>query len=335
MRRVGADVLNTLMPSDCRVCGAAMVELSWVRVCEACIERVGSPMDAGQGLSCSRCGDALGMESARFVAAMGVSECTMCRLAPPLFDRAVSFASYDGEMRRMMHLLKFEGMRGIAGHVLGDSLARAAQGLRSGPDGRRMAAAGRQAESNGRGSQPREREAEPAPGAPGRFAADHVLVVPVPLFATREKKRGYNQARLLAEAAIVALRRREPDWKLQLCPGVLVRVKDTPTLYALNPRQRRTGLRGAFAVPDAEAVRGREVLLIDDIMTTGATARECARVLKQAGAVRVWVVTAARALPDGGRGMRGSDGLAPSMDGVAMWDNFSAPVAEMERQADS
>ena len=43
----------------------------------------------------------------------------------------------------------------------------------------------------------------------------------------------------------------------------------------------------------------------------------------------------ARALPDGGRGMRGSDGLAPSMDGVAMWDNFSAPVAEMERQADS
>ena len=220
------------------------------------------------------------MESARFAAAMGVSECTMCRLAPPLFDRAVSFASYDGEMRRMMHLLKFEGMRGIAGHVLGDSLARAAQELRTGPDGRRMAAAGRQAESNGRGSQPREREAEPAPGAPGRFAADHVLVVPVPLFATREKKRGYNQARLLAEAAIAALRRREPDWKLQLCPGVLVRVKDTPTLYALNPRQRRTGLRGAFAVPDQchwgspelpphDAACGTTWQLIDSIDFTG------------------------------------------------------------------
>ena len=94
------------------------------------------------------------------------------------------------------------------------------------------------------------------------------------------------------------LRRLEPGWRLTLGSGVLERVKDTPALSALNPTQRRASLRGAFRVADAEAVRGREVLLIDDIMTTGATARECARVLKRAGAAKVWVVTAARALPE-------------------------------------
>ena len=72
----------------------------------------------------------MGMESARFAAAMGVGECTMCRLAPPQFDRAVAHANYEDEMRRMLHLLKFEGMRGIAEYVLGDAMAAAALKLR-------------------------------------------------------------------------------------------------------------------------------------------------------------------------------------------------------------
>ena len=174
-----------------------------------------------------------------------------------------------------------------------------------------------------------------ATGSHGLFAADQVLVVPVPLFATREKKRGYNQAELLAEAAISALRRREPEWELRLCSGVLRRVKDTPVLYALNPRQRRTSLRGAFSVSAAETVKGREVLLVDDIMTTGATARECARVLKLAGATKVWVVTAARALPDEGRGMKQPDALPQPMRGVAIWDSFSTTAPEMKGRTGS
>ncbi len=326
--RVAADLLNTLMPSDCRVCGAAMAKLSRVRVCEACIERVGSLRDAEQGVYCSRCGDAMGMESARFAAALGVSECTMCRLAPPLFDRAVSFASYDGEMRRLLHLLKFEGMRGVATHLLGDALAGAAQRLRSGPEGPGDFASGEGA--SGRSSQLPGGRSAAGSIVPGEAAADPLLVVPVPLFATREKKRGYNQAELLAEAMLASLRRREPEWRLRLCSGVLRRVKDTPVLYALNPRQRRTSLRGAFAVSDAEAVKGREVLLVDDIMTTGATARECARALKLAGATRVWVVTAARALPDEGRGAKQPDALPPVLPGVAIWDHFSTPAPQIE-----
>ncbi len=312
-----------------------MAKLSRVRVCEACIERVGVPLEAGDGVFCRRCGDALGMESARFAAAMGMSECTACRLAPPPFDRAVSFANYDGEMRRILHLLKFEGMRGVAQHVLGDALAQAAQRLRAGSHGQPESAPQQPAAMAGSGSPLWEPEVAVEPGTSTQFPADQVLVVPVPLFATREKKRGYNQAKLLAEAAIAALRRREPRWELRLCPGALQRVKDTPTLYALNPRQRRTNLRGAFAVCDAEAVRGREVLLIDDIMTTGATARECARVLKQAGAAKVWVVTAARALPDEVRGAGQPDRFPQAMQGVAIWDRFSAPASEIGRQASS
>ena len=293
MTWVAADVANVLMPSDCRVCGAAMAALARVRVCEACVARVGTQADAEQDVLCTRCGDAMGMESARFAVAMGVSECTMCRLAPPQFDRAVSFANYEDEMRRMLHLLKFEGERGVAEYVLGDAMAVAARKLRG-------------------------------------DAAGELVVVPVPLFAAREKVRGFNQARLLAEAAVKRLRRVEPGWGLRLGSGVLERVKDTQALSALNPTQRRRSLQGAFRVADVEAVRGREVLLIDDIMTTGATARECARVLKRAGAAKVWVVTAAKAQPESVLSTAQHDAGRQDADGVAMWDAVPAQVIAPE-----
>ena len=288
MKWVVADFANVLMPSDCRVCGAAMAALARVRVCEACVARVGGQAESEQDVLCTRCGDAMGMESARFAAAMGMSECTMCRLAPPQFDRAVAHSDYEDEMRRMLHLLKFEGMRGIAEHVLGDAMAAAAKKLRG-------------------------------------DAADELVVIPVPLFGAREKARGFNQARVLAEGMVKRLRKLEPRWALRLQGQALTRVKDTRALYALNPTQRRASLKGAFRVADVEVVRGREVLLIDDIMTTGATARECARVLKRAGAAKVWVVTAARAQPESVRSTAQHDDVS-----FAMWDASSARVIEPE-----
>jgi predicted amidophosphoribosyltransferase len=121
------------------------------------------------------------------------------------------------------------------------------------------------------------------------------------------------------------LRKLEPRWALRLQGQALTRVKDTRALYALNPTQRRASLKGAFRVADVEVVRGREVLLIDDIMTTGATARECARVLKRAGAAKVWVVTAARAQPESVRSTAQHDDVS-----FAMWDASSARVIEPE-----
>jgi ComF family protein len=155
-------------------------------------------------------------------------------------------------------------------------------------------------------------------------AGDEPMVIAVPLFAAREKTRGFNQARVLAEVMVKRLRRLEPGWKLRAGFGVLERVKDTRALYALNPTQRRASLKGAFRVANAEAVRGREVLLIDDIMTTGATARECARVLKRAGAAKVWVVTAAKAQPESVQSAVQHDD-----ESFAMWDAKVAVPAKL------
>jgi orotate phosphoribosyltransferase len=107
-------------------------------------------------------------------------------------------------------------------------------------------------------------------------------------------------------------------------------VKDTPALYELNPAQRRRNLQGAFRVEDAEVVRGREILLIDDIMTTGATARECARVLKRAGAAKVWVVTAAKAQPESVHSV-----VQHEAEGFAMWDaSVASPAHAIEPRSD-
>jgi ComF family protein len=280
-----ADLTNVLLPSDCRVCGVPMVALGRVRVCEECLARVG-PQAADEDVLCSRCGDAMGMESARFAAAMGVSECTMCRLAPPEFERAVAFANYDNEMREMLHLLKFDGKRRMAKYVLGERLAAAVRKLRG-------------------------------------VAADELVVVPVPLFAARERERGFNQAQLLANVAVQRLRSLEPEWTLTVNDKAMQRVKDTRALYLLDPSQRRRNLKGAFRVVDAEGLRGREVLLVDDIMTTGATARECAKVMLRAGAAKVWVATVAKAQPESVKSV-----VQHEAEEFVMWD--SAAVKEPE-----
>lgn len=237
-----------------------MLGLSPVRVCEACLGRVRSLPDAGEAL-CSRCGDALGMESARFAGSRGVGECTACRTDPPAFARAVAFGSYDNEMRDLLHVLKFNGMRRVAEHVFGQWMAEAILRLEG-------------------------------------DTATEVVVVPVPLFRDRERQRGFNQAGLLASSALRRLAKLRPEWRLDFRPEALARVRDTRAMFALGPEQRRRNLAGAFRVGDAALVQGREVLLIDDILTTGATANACAKVLLRAGATRVWVATVARAQPE-------------------------------------
>jgi ComF family protein len=120
---------------------------------------------------------------------------------------------------------------------------------------------------------------------PGReLAAAADLVVPVPLHSRRLKARGFNQAWLLAQAFPEATLARE----------ALVRRRHTVPQVGLNPRERLDNVKDAFAVPDPALVKGKKVLLVDDLFTTGATARECARVLRRAGARRVEVLTVAR-----------------------------------------
>lgn len=106
------------------------------------------------------------------------------------------------------------------------------------------------------------------------------VVIPVPLHPDRERSRGYNQAALLA----VGLSR---YLGLPLFDGVLSRRVDTPTQTRLGREERLENMRDAFHVNGGERVAGMEVLLVDDIMTTGATLESCAACLRRAGAVKV------------------------------------------------
>jgi ComF family protein len=183
--------------------------------------------------------------------------CHVCRVVPPMFERAVAYAVYQDELREMIHLLKYERMGGVA-KLLGGMLAESILTLRA-------------------------------------DAARELTVVAVPLFPAKQRQRGYNQAELLADAAIAELRRVAPEWKLQRASGLLLRRRDTKSQFELNPHSRRVNLRGAFEANASRLMPGCEVLLVDDIYTTGATARECAHVLRRAGARKVWVATLARA----------------------------------------
>ncbi|MGA7859893.1 MAG: ComF family protein [Terracidiphilus sp.] len=122
-----------------------------------------------------------------------------------------------------------------------------------------------------------------------------MLVVPVPLHQAKHADRGFNQARLLAVGALQSLRGTHPEWKLTLAPSTLIRLRPTESQAGLTPRQRRLNVRGAFVVSGPDAVTGKHVLVVDDILTTGATARAVALALKRAGAESIWVATLARA----------------------------------------
>lgn len=115
------------------------------------------------------------------------------------------------------------------------------------------------------------------------------LIVPVPLFPGREKWRGYNQSALLAEALGARL-------GLDVCADALRRVRDTRSQVGLSRQERQRNVSDAFTAR-ADRVAGRRVLLVDDVVTTGATLSACAASLYRAGAAEVWAATLACALP--------------------------------------
>jgi competence protein ComFC len=113
------------------------------------------------------------------------------------------------------------------------------------------------------------------------------VIVPVPLHPRRLRERGYNQSALLADA--IARRVGRPA-----CSDALVRRLDTAPQAGLSAAARRRNVRGAFAVRRKACVAGRTVTLVDDVLTTGATALACARQLTEAGANEIRLLTVAR-----------------------------------------
>ena len=246
----------TIFPASCSLCGYLLPQLSFAPICAACWSEV-VPHEAAACVRCGDAADAVGDRSRQASAIPAGNLCRACRLAPPPFVKAIAVASYQGRMRDLIHALKYERLRPVA------------RGL-----GRMLA----------------DTLLQFALELPGEM-----LVVPVPLHRSKNASRGFNQARVLAAETIASLRRRSSAIQLTLAPATLMRLRATESQAGLTPRQRRLNVRGAFGVSAPAAVAGRHVLLIDDILTTGATARAASRALLQAGAESVWVATLARA----------------------------------------
>ena len=126
-----------------------------------------------------------------------------------------------------------------------------------------------------------------------RHVTADALLVPVPLHRWRLWKRGYNQAALMARA----LARVSGS---EVAVDLLERHRATPSLRGLGPKQRQRTVQGAFALRAGADIKGRRILLIDDVYTTGATVNACARTLKRAGAGTVGVLCWARVVRDHG-----------------------------------
>lgn len=113
------------------------------------------------------------------------------------------------------------------------------------------------------------------------------LIIPVPLHSTKQRQRQFNQAQVLAKSISCAFSKELQD-------RLLVKIKARPAQINLSQTERLKNVQGTFKVNNIEPLKDKNILLIDDVLTTGATAGECAKMLLEAGAGRVDVFVLAR-----------------------------------------
>lgn len=260
--RLSAALRDLLFPAKCRACGMLF------RPPEKDAYRVGNRVDFDNALCpflCLACREGFLPPGSPlcpvcgevFVSRQGTDHlCGVCIESPRKFRKARAVGVYDKGLLKAVHCLKYRGRAELA-RPLGELLFE---------------------------------------GFLRHWAPDEVdMVVPVPLHGRRMRRRGFNQSLLLLRNWSKLMERAGYDMqRVRIAPESLKRSKSTASQTGLGRRQRMKNLRGAFTVPAPEGVKGKRILLVDDVYTTGATAEACAVALRKAGASRVDVLTLAR-----------------------------------------
>ncbi len=186
----------------------------------------------------------------------GFHLCQSCAGTPHHFSKARAAGVYDQSLRETIHLFKYQNRLQFAR-----------------PLGRLLFAAFLQ-----------------------HWPVDGIdLIAPVPLHISRFRKRGFNQAWLILREWPRLLQARGLQFSPEtLARDALIRSRKTRPQVGMHREKRRHNIRNAFSVPSPDRIADKRILLVDDVFTTGATADECARILLDAGAVRVDVLTLAQ-----------------------------------------
>jgi len=242
------------------LCGGELTGASTIGICRTCW----AGLSPWAGATCKQCGEPLASEIASPTTAEASEVfCGACRRGEHKFDRAASYGLYRGHLRAVILQLKF-GHRDRLGERLGSLLV---------PVWRRVV-------------------------PPEMVAAEPPLILPVPLHPSRRRQRGFDQAELVARGLVRGLRRESGTRAWRVETRCLRRTRATPPQSGLSLAARRENVRGVFAVTEPKRIRHRVAVLVDDVMTTGATLSACAASLKAAGARRVLALTLARATPE-------------------------------------
>ncbi len=174
--------------------------------------------------------------------------CLNCQHMPLEFDRAWGVFLYNNIMQRLLHLFKY-GHKTSLRHFFGEQITSFIHDYRL-------------------------------------DFQNYDLIVPVPLFPTRQRERGYNQSLLIAQIL-------SEELTIVLDSKNFLRIRHTPNQARLGPKERWTNVEQAFKIKPFHNFKDKNILLVDDLLTTGATASQAAKVLKVAGAIKVDVLTIA------------------------------------------
>ena len=254
-------ILNIIFPAVCRQCGGSVSsDAPTAYFCKRCWDTI----KWFDGDCCARCGIPYPpMDSPFFVPG---HLCGACRKNPPCFDRAISAGPYEGALAEAIKLFKYKKKIHV-GRALADCMI-ASPNPHPNPPISPFTKGGNR-------------------GIWCMGGLQSYYIIPVPLHPSRLREREFNQSAILA--LVIGERLGIP-----VLTNILLRERHTMPQVELDMKERKKNVAGAFTVQNGELVIDKDIILIDDVYTTGSTVNECAKSLKKNGAGMVSVVTIAR-----------------------------------------